>query len=125
MHRMMSFVIAAMLGFAASAETVFLETEAFDDWGGWVNDTQFMDQMGSPYLLAHGLGKPVADAKIPILLVYGGADNVLDPRLNSEIFIPRFKAAGGNLKVIYRKSYAHHPHGFEESDPTIVNFFAK
>lgn len=28
-----------------------------------MNDTQFMDQMGSPYLLAHGLGKPVADAK--------------------------------------------------------------
>ena len=66
MHRMMSFVIAAMLGFAASAETVFLETEAFDDWGGWVNDTQFMDQMGSPYLLAHGLGKPVADAKTTV-----------------------------------------------------------
>ena len=71
------------------------------------------------------MAKPVADAKIPILLVYGGADNVLDPRLNSEIFIPRFKAAGGDLKVIYRKSYAHHPHGFEESDPTVANFFMK
>ena len=66
MHRTLSFAIAVMLGFAASAETVFLETEAFDDWGGWVNDTQFMDQMGSPYLLAHGLGKPVADAKTTV-----------------------------------------------------------
>ena len=45
------------------AETVFIEAESFADWGGWVNDTQFMDQMGSPYLLAHGLGTPVADAK--------------------------------------------------------------
>ena len=26
-------------------------------------DAQFMDQMGSPYLLAHGLGEPVADAR--------------------------------------------------------------
>ncbi len=43
-------------------ETLFLEAEAFRDWGGWANDTQFMDQTGSPYLLAHGLGKPVADA---------------------------------------------------------------
>ena len=76
MHRMMSFVIAAMLGFAASAETVFLETEAFDDWGGWVNDTQFMDQMGSPYLLAHGLGKPVADAKTTFVVAKGGRYNV-------------------------------------------------
>ena len=46
-----------------SAGTVWIEAESFEDWGGWVNDTQFMDQMGSPYLLAHGMGKPVADAK--------------------------------------------------------------
>ena len=56
-----------LLGFvaalAAHADTVLIEAESFDDWGGWVNDTQFMDQMGSPYLLAHGMGKPVADAK--------------------------------------------------------------
>ena len=57
-------MLAAMsLALCARAETVFIEAESFDDWGGWVNDTQFMDQMGSPYLLAHGMGKPVADAK--------------------------------------------------------------
>lgn len=49
---------------AAQAETVVIEAEWFEDYGGWVNDTQFMDQMGSPYLLAHGLGRPVADAKM-------------------------------------------------------------
>ena len=48
---------------AHASEMVVIEAESFEDWGGWVNDTQFMDQMGSPYLLAHGLGKPVADAK--------------------------------------------------------------
>ena len=69
------------------------------------------------------LSKPIADAGIPILLAYGGADNVLDPRLNSEVFIPRFKAAGGKIKVIYRAAYGHHPHGFEESDMTIPDFF--
>lgn len=62
MKRAVAILVTA-LSLVASAETVFLETEAFDDWGGWVNDTQFMDQMGSPYLLAHGLGTPVADAK--------------------------------------------------------------
>ena len=69
------------------------------------------------------LVQPIAAAKIPVLLVYGGADNVLDPKLSSEIFIPRFKAAGGDLKVVYRKAYGHHPHGFEESDTTIADFF--
>lgn len=39
-----------------------VEAESFDDPGGWLIDQQFMDQMGSPFLLAHGLGKPVADA---------------------------------------------------------------
>ena len=56
-------------------ETVEVEAEWFEDYGGWVNDTQFMDQMGSPYLLAHGLGKPVADAKTKFI-AKGGKYNV-------------------------------------------------
>ena len=59
-------VAAAAL--CARAETLVIEAESFEDWGGWVNDTQFMDQMGSPYLLAHGLGKPVADAKTTFVI---------------------------------------------------------
>lgn len=43
-------------------QEVFIETEQFDHKGGWVVDAQFMDQMGSPYLLAHGKGSPVTDA---------------------------------------------------------------
>lgn len=34
----------------------------FKDYGGWRLDTQFMHQMGVPYLLAHGIGTPVLDA---------------------------------------------------------------
>lgn len=75
MKRAVAILVTA-LSLVASAETVFLETEAFDDWGGWVNDTQFMDQMGSPYLLAHGLGKPVADAKTTFVVAKGGRYNV-------------------------------------------------
>ena len=67
---------ALSLAFAVHAETISIECEAFDDWGGWVNDTQFMDQMGSPYLLAHGLGRPVADAKTSFEVKEGGAYTV-------------------------------------------------
>ena len=45
-----------------TGEFVFLEAEQFEDRGGWDLDQQVMDQMGSPYLLAHGLGIPVKDA---------------------------------------------------------------
>jgi len=41
---------------------IWIEAEHFEDIGGWTNDAQFIDQMGSPYLLAIGLGKPVEDA---------------------------------------------------------------
>jgi hypothetical protein len=46
----------------ASSQHVLLEAEQFVDLGGWDLDQQSMDQMGSPYLLAHGLGVPVKDA---------------------------------------------------------------
>jgi len=57
-------LLAGRRGAAAPAtnEFLFLEAEGFDDIGGWVVDQQSMDQMGSAYLLAHGLGRPVADA---------------------------------------------------------------
>lgn len=45
------------------ATGILVEAEEFDDIGGWVVDSQFEIQMGSPYLLAHGLGRPVADAR--------------------------------------------------------------
>jgi hypothetical protein len=43
-------------------DVILLEAEGFENKGGWFIDQQFMDQMGSPYLLAHGLGKQVEDA---------------------------------------------------------------
>ena len=45
---------------------VLVEAEAFDDVGGWVVDQQFMDLMGSPFLLAHGIGVAVEDARTTV-----------------------------------------------------------
>lgn len=42
--------------------TILIEAESFEELGGWVIDQQFMDYMGSPFLLAHGMGIPVKDA---------------------------------------------------------------
>lgn len=44
----------------------FIEAESFATKGGWVVDQQFMDQMGSPYLLAHGMGRPVQSASATV-----------------------------------------------------------
>ena len=46
-----------------TAKTLYwLEAQRFDELGGWVNDAQFVDLMGAPYLLANGIGEPVTDA---------------------------------------------------------------
>ena len=56
------FIWLASVTLVAHGQQVFLEAEQFADTGGWDVDQQSMDQMGSPYLLAHGLGVPVRDA---------------------------------------------------------------
>lgn len=62
---------ALFTGFAAGAQ-VLVEAESFEQPGGWVLDPQFIDTMGSPYLLAHGLGKPVASAKTTVVFPAAG-----------------------------------------------------
>ena len=47
---------------AKNLPSLFIEAESFQNKGGWVVDQQFMDLMGSSYLMAHGLGTPVSDA---------------------------------------------------------------
>jgi hypothetical protein len=57
-----SLLIVIMPAAAHAAPVVWLEAEAFADAGGWSRDTQHVDVMGSVYLLATGLGKPVKAA---------------------------------------------------------------
>jgi len=60
--------VSAYHATAAASDQVLIEAEGFEDPGGWVVDQQFMDQMGSPFLLAHGLGVPVQDAVTSVTL---------------------------------------------------------
>lgn len=47
---------------AAPGATIWCEAELFQDRGGWLHDAQFIDQMGSPFLLSYGLEGPCRDA---------------------------------------------------------------
>lgn len=62
---------ATALTLSASAEQVWIEAESFSNPGGWVLDTQFIDIMGSPYLMAHGMGRVVKDAETEASLPAG------------------------------------------------------
>ncbi|HUS72071.1 MAG TPA: FAD-dependent oxidoreductase, partial [Sedimentisphaerales bacterium] len=65
-------VLLSSIVSTAAASTVLVEAESFTNLGGWVVDQQFMDQMGSPYLLAHGLGQPVKEATTTVELAKTG-----------------------------------------------------
>ncbi len=64
--------LVASAGAAETAKTVLVEAEGFEKLGGWMIDQQFMDQMGSPMLLAHGMGVPVEDAATSVALPAAG-----------------------------------------------------
>ncbi len=57
------WLVTMLVGsFQAHASSLLVEAESFKNHGGWCIDQQFMDLMGSPYLLAHGMGVKVEDA---------------------------------------------------------------
>jgi ribulose 1,5-bisphosphate synthetase/thiazole synthase len=64
--RLILSALAAAASLTAHADSVWIEAESFSSPGGWVMDTQFIDVMGSPYLMAHGMGKTVKDAETEI-----------------------------------------------------------
>lgn len=76
---------------------VLIEAESMSDKGGWVVDPQFVEQMGSPYLLAHGLGNPVANAKSEINISARGRYYVWVRTMN---WAPGDWDAPGRFKVV-------------------------
>ena len=65
--------------------------------------------------------KPIAEAKIPILAIRSGQDQTVFPTTNIDILEKRLKAAGGDIQVLRRDYYGHHPHGMD--DPTLLADF--
>ena len=65
-------LVGAAAASAGGRQVVWVEAERLDEPGGWTADTQFIDQMGSPYLLAVGLGTPVADATTAVTVPQPG-----------------------------------------------------
>ena len=83
--------VSSISASAASAATLLVEAESFEDRGGWKLDTQFIREMGSPYLLAHGLGRPVADATTTVSIPTAGTWHVW---VRTKDWVARWKAPG-------------------------------
>ena len=94
-----AFVFLLVVPDPARAGNVLVEAESFTDRGGWVVDQQSMDTMGSPYLLAHGLRTPVADAVTTVTLPEPGEYRVF---VRTKDWVARWKAPGapGKFQVL-------------------------
>ncbi|MFI3333580.1 MAG: FAD-dependent oxidoreductase [Rikenellaceae bacterium] len=66
MKRILTTLTLLVVVFNLSAKGVLVETENFKNRGGWQSDHQAFEQIGSAYLIAHGLGEPVKDAMTTI-----------------------------------------------------------
>lgn len=66
--KVLRWMIIVMIGIVQTMQAagLWVEAESFGNKGGWVVDQQFTEQMGSSYLMAHGMGIPVKDASAEI-----------------------------------------------------------
>lgn len=67
---------------------------------------------------------PLAQAKVPLLHVYGDADDVVPWDENTGVVAQRYRALGGDITLIAKPGVGHHPHGLDDSTP-IVEFIYK
>lgn len=68
--------------------------------------------------------EPLAKAHVPLLHVYGDADDVVPWNENTGVVADRYKKLGGEITLIAKPGVGHHPHGLEDSTP-IVEFILK
>jgi len=61
---------------AFTASGILVEAASFAELGGWKLDTQHYQQMGGCYLLAHGMGKPVTNARTTVKIPRSGTWHV-------------------------------------------------
>ena len=77
------------------------------------------------------MAEPMAKGGVEVLLLYGGQDQTVPPAKNCELFVKRYRAAGGKLlngilsnENRGRSAYGHHPHGLEiDEQDKLADFF--
>ena len=92
------------------AQDLLIEAESFNNSGGWQLDTQFIREMGSPYLLAHGLGRPVKDATTTVQFPESGTWHVF---IRTKDWVARWNATGqpGKFQLLINGKPLHETFG--------------
>ena len=67
---------------------------------------------------------PLAKNRVPLLHVFGDADDVVPWDENTGIIEEKYKALGGFITLIRKPGVGHHPHGLDDSAP-IIDFITR
>ncbi|MCX7824187.1 MAG: GDSL-type esterase/lipase family protein [Verrucomicrobiae bacterium] len=67
---------------------------------------------------------PLAKAKVPLIHVYGDADDVVPWDENTGVVAERYRKLGGSITLIAKPGVGHHPHGLADPAP-VVEFILK
>ncbi|MBR1588547.1 MAG: NADH-dependent oxidoreductase, partial [Kiritimatiellae bacterium] len=101
--------LAAVAGFRAPLTAtvehergfLWLEAESFADYGAWRLDTQFTHKMGSAYLIAPGVGRPIGQAKTTLSVPRAGTWHAW---VRTKDWLPEFSPGRFALAVDGRRS---------------------
>ncbi len=89
-------------------------------WWGFESDAEARAYGGNP---VDNLA-PLARARVPLLHVYGDADEVVPWEENTGLVAERYRKLGGEITLIAKPGVKHHPHGLDDPTP-IVEFIAR
>ena len=116
MNRLLTaLAFVATLVACQSNPDIMIEAESFAEKGGWVLDNQSAVTMGSPYLLAHGMGIPVADAKTTFKVGKAGDYRVW---VRTRDWVKSFGKAGspGRFEILFNGNALSATFGTESAD---------
>jgi len=65
--------------------------------------------------------KEIVKGQYPILVLCADEDEAVDPETQTLLFEKKIKAEGGDITVMMKHGYKHHPHSFPDPSP-IVDF---
>lgn len=91
------------------------EWEAFKKDYGFKTDSAALGFRGSPLYKVAAIVK----GKYPMLHVLADADSVVPPNENTLPFEEKVRAAGGNITVMHKPGFEHHPHSFPDPTPIV------
>ena len=96
-------------------------TEGFDGYEKWEKEQMAAYGFRSRAEIITNNDQPIhrlrtlTENRIPVALVYGGADTVVCPKTNAEAFADYYRLENAPIKIWYKPDCDHHPHGLENT----------